>query len=56
VWSAPKLTKPTFDEAKRQTYKPAHKGESFGPSWVSADTRRWAAMGVVAGLQVLDPS
>lgn len=35
VWSAPKLSKPTFEEAKRQTYKPAKKGESFGPSWVS---------------------
>ena len=35
VWSAPGLTKPMFDEAKRQSYKPTHKGESFGPSWTN---------------------
>lgn len=34
VWSAPKLSKPTFEEAKKQTYKPAKKGDEFGPSWV----------------------
>jgi alpha-mannosidase len=32
-WSAPGLTKPTFDEAMKQTFKPAKKGDSFGPSW-----------------------
>lgn len=37
VWSAPGLTKPLFDEAKKQKYKPAHKGEMFGPSWVSVN-------------------
>ncbi|WOO79172.1 Alpha-mannosidase [Vanrija pseudolonga] len=35
VWSAPGLTKPTFEEAKRAQYKPAKKGESFGPSWTN---------------------
>jgi len=35
VWSAPGRTKPSFDEAKRQSYRPAHKGESFGPSWTN---------------------
>lgn len=35
VWSAPGLTKPPFDEAKRQTYKPAKKGDVFGPSWTN---------------------
>ena len=34
VWSAPDLSKPTFEEAKKATgYKPAHVGDSFGPSW-----------------------
>ncbi|TYJ52493.1 hypothetical protein B9479_006887 [Cryptococcus floricola] len=33
VWSAPDRSKPSFEEAKRQTYKPAKKGDSFGPSW-----------------------
>jgi alpha-mannosidase len=32
VWSAPGLTKPTFEEAMKQKYKPAKKGDSFGPS------------------------
>ncbi|KAH7922134.1 glycoside hydrolase family 38 protein [Leucogyrophana mollusca] len=35
VWSAPGLTKPLFDEAIKQKFKPAKKGDSFGPSWVS---------------------
>lgn len=34
-WSAPGLSKPLFAEAIKQKYKPAHKGEMFGPSWVS---------------------
>ncbi|WWD20554.1 hypothetical protein CI109_105030 [Kwoniella shandongensis] len=33
VWSAPNRSKPSFEEAKRQVYKPAKKGDSFGPSW-----------------------
>ncbi|KAF7312531.1 Glycoside hydrolase family 38 protein [Mycena indigotica] len=36
VWSAPGLTKPLFDEAMKQEFKPAKKGDSFGPSWVHA--------------------
>lgn len=32
VWSAPGLTKPTFEAAMRQKFRPAKKGESFGPS------------------------
>jgi hypothetical protein len=32
VWSAPGLTKPTFEEAMKQKFKPAKKGDSFGPS------------------------
>ncbi|KAF7428480.1 Glycoside hydrolase, 38 vacuolar alpha mannosidase [Pleurotus ostreatus] len=32
VWSAPGLTKPTFEEAMEQTFKPAKKGMAFGPS------------------------
>jgi alpha-mannosidase len=35
VWSAPGRSKPTFAEAKRQTYKAAKKGDSFGPSWTN---------------------
>ncbi|KAK8850374.1 hypothetical protein IAR55_004292 [Kwoniella newhampshirensis] len=35
VWSAPNRSKPTFEEAKRQVYKPAKKGDSFGPSWTN---------------------
>ena len=31
-WSAPGLTKPSFEEAMKQKFKPAKKGESFGPS------------------------
>ncbi|KAG7087583.1 hypothetical protein E1B28_013537 [Marasmius oreades] len=32
VWSAPGLTKPTFEEAMKQKFRHAKKGESFGPS------------------------
>ncbi|KAK7001722.1 glycoside hydrolase family 38 protein [Favolaschia claudopus] len=35
VWSAPGLTKPSFAEAMQQEFKPAHKGDSFGPSWTN---------------------
>ncbi|WRT70534.1 uncharacterized protein IL334_007532 [Kwoniella shivajii] len=35
VWSAPGRSKPSFEEAKRQNYKPAKKGEEFGPSWTN---------------------
>ncbi|KAJ7199975.1 glycoside hydrolase family 38 protein [Mycena pura] len=35
VWSAPGQTKPTFKEAMAQEFKPAHKGDSFGPSWTN---------------------
>lgn len=31
-WSAPGLTKPTFEEAMKQKFKPAKKGDRFGPS------------------------
>ena len=35
VWSAPDLTRPTFEEAtkKDNEYRKTKKGESFGPSW-----------------------
>ncbi|KAJ3842876.1 glycosyl hydrolases family 38 N-terminal domain-containing protein [Lentinula raphanica] len=32
VWSAPGLSKPTFEEAMKQKFRPAKKGDSFGPS------------------------
>lgn len=32
VWSAPGRTKPSFQEAMKQEFKPAKKGDSFGPS------------------------
>ncbi|KAJ6546194.1 glycoside hydrolase family 38 protein [Mycena vulgaris] len=35
VWSAPGLTKPSFAEAIKQEFKPASKGDSFGPSWTN---------------------
>ncbi|TFK83854.1 glycoside hydrolase family 38 protein [Polyporus arcularius HHB13444] len=35
VWSAPGLSKPTFEEAMKQKFRPASKGESFGPSWTN---------------------
>lgn len=35
VWSAPGLSKPTFEEAMKQTFKPAKKGISLGPSWTN---------------------
>ncbi|KAI0742249.1 glycoside hydrolase family 38 protein [Daedaleopsis nitida] len=35
VWSAPGLTKPSFEEAMEQKFKPAKKGDSFGPSWTN---------------------
>ena len=31
-WSAPGITKPTFEEALKQNFQPAKKGESIGPS------------------------
>ncbi|EKM48306.1 glycoside hydrolase family 38 protein [Phanerochaete carnosa HHB-10118-sp] len=33
VWSAPGLSKPLFQEAMKQNFKPAKKGDSFGPSY-----------------------
>lgn len=33
TWAAPGLTRPTFDEAVKGTYKPTSVGQSFGPSW-----------------------
>lgn len=34
VWSVPDFERPRFHEAmKRAEWKPAHKGDSFGPSW-----------------------
>lgn len=35
VWSAPDLSRPTFEEAtdKNNEYRKTKKGESFGPSW-----------------------
>lgn len=35
VWNAPGLTKPSFREAMKQEFKPAKKGDSFGPSWTN---------------------
>ncbi|EJF58912.1 glycoside hydrolase family 38 protein [Dichomitus squalens LYAD-421 SS1] len=35
VWSAPGLTKPSFEEAMKQKFRPARKGENFGPSWTN---------------------
>ncbi|KZV87865.1 glycoside hydrolase family 38 protein [Exidia glandulosa HHB12029] len=35
VWSAPERTKPLFEEAMKQKFKPAKKGDSFGPSWTN---------------------
>ena len=35
VWSAPGLSKPTFEEAMKQTFKPARKGLTLGPSWTN---------------------
>ena len=32
VWSAPGLTKPSFEEAMKQKFKSARKGDNFGPS------------------------
>lgn len=32
VWSAPGLSKPSFEEAMKEKFKPAKKGDSFGPS------------------------
>lgn len=33
TWAAPGLTRPTFDEAVKGTYRPTSVGQSFGPSW-----------------------
>ncbi|KAI0248419.1 glycoside hydrolase family 38 protein [Lactifluus subvellereus] len=32
-WSAPGISKPAFEEALKQNFEPAKKGESIGPSW-----------------------
>ncbi|KAI0270408.1 alpha-mannosidase [Gloeopeniophorella convolvens] len=41
-WSAPGLTKPSFEEAVKQKFEPAKKGESIGPSWARcALTNHW---------------
>lgn len=33
VYSPPDLARPTFKDATSHTFKPTHRGESFGPSW-----------------------
>jgi alpha-mannosidase len=33
VWEPEIHTKPTFEEASKQEYKPISKGYQFGPSW-----------------------
>ncbi|KAL6305038.1 glycosyl hydrolases family 38 N-terminal domain-containing protein [Sparassis latifolia] len=33
IWSAPGLSKPSFEDAMKQKFRPAKKGESFGPSF-----------------------
>ncbi|KAJ7467473.1 glycoside hydrolase family 38 protein [Mycena latifolia] len=40
VWSAPGLTKPSFAEAMKQEFRPAKKGDEFGPS-CSSSTNHW---------------
>ena len=35
LWSAPGLSKPSFEEAMKQTFKPTQKGVSLGPSWTN---------------------
>ncbi|KAH9837576.1 glycoside hydrolase family 38 protein [Rhodofomes roseus] len=35
VWSAPGRSKPSFAEAMKQKFKPAKKGDEFGPSWTN---------------------
>ena len=35
VWSAPGRSKPSFEEAMKQTFKPAKKRISLGPSWTN---------------------
>jgi hypothetical protein len=40
VWSAPGRSKPGFDEAMKQEFKPAHKGDSFGPSCAFGERTR----------------
>jgi alpha-mannosidase len=32
VWSPKAGEKPSFEDAKKQKYKPAQKGDTFGPS------------------------
>ncbi|KAH7882020.1 glycoside hydrolase family 38 protein [Phlebopus sp. FC_14] len=41
VWSAPGLTKPSFHEAMKQTFKSAKKGDSFGPSFKMTIPTYW---------------
>ncbi|KAF9447763.1 glycoside hydrolase family 38 protein, partial [Macrolepiota fuliginosa MF-IS2] len=43
VWSAPGLSKPPFEEAMKQKFKTAKKGDSFGPSW----TNHWWKVSIV---------
>ena len=35
VWNAPGRSKPSFDEAIKQKFKPAQKGDDFGPPWTN---------------------
>ncbi|KAG6918486.1 hypothetical protein DXG01_014113 [Tephrocybe rancida] len=46
VWSAPGLTKPTFEEAMQQKFKPAKKGDSF----------EYISQGQTTGGKYLSPS
>ncbi|CEL56677.1 hypothetical protein RSOLAG1IB_08003 [Rhizoctonia solani AG-1 IB] len=41
VWSAPGRTKPSFEEAMKQDFKPAKKGQEFGPSFTVKIPAEW---------------
>ncbi|KAG8691622.1 Glycoside hydrolase, 38 vacuolar alpha mannosidase [Ceratobasidium sp. 423] len=41
VWSAPGRTKPSFEEAMKQDFKPAKKGQQFGPSFTVKIPAEW---------------
>lgn len=54
VWSAPERTKPLFEEAMKQKFKPAKKGDSFGPS--CACSRRVCLNAIIDRVQGYEPS
>ena len=50
MWSAPGLSRPTFQEAKSQHFQPTERGRTFGPGW----STHWFKVQLQVPSEVLD--